>query len=401
MKIIHAAAAAIILFGCRGNVPGSDTLDQARLDALIDTLMPQVEQAAGLKFKSRPKAAVRTKDQVRTFLIDKLHRELPPEKLDGIASAYRLLGLLPDSVDLQSLFVDLYTEQIAGFYEPDSTTLYAVAGADKLQLRGVLSHELMHALQGQYMPLDSILDDQHDSDRLAAAQAVLEGQAVIVMLDVLAPKRDILNDDNTWQLLRNQLTAPAEGLKVFNSAPLVIRTSLIFPYLEGSTFVRWFMKNHPGQEPFGDRMPTSTEQILHTDRYEKRDEPVRLKFTDDTTGVMLDDTFGEYEMDVLRSGLAGIEVVATTPALDWGGDRMRVYQTSAGPALIWYSVWDTPTGANNFVDRVVARLPNLDRTGYRTEITGMSIDSMPGVQVVVAPAQWGRWGGLPEVRREK
>lgn len=399
MRTIALIASTLLLFACRGEAPAAaQQLDQVELDALIDSLIPGVERAAGLTFKERPTAAVRTKDQVRTFLLAKLAEELPPERLEGLTAAYQLLGLLPDTLDLGAMFVDLYTEQIAGFYEPDSSTLYAVGGASPLALRGILSHELVHALQHQYVALDSILDDRGNADRLAAAQAVLEGQATLVMVLTLSPDPNVLGNEQTWSLLRSQLTGPAEGLEVFNSAPTVIRSGLVFPYLEGASFMRWFMLQHPGQQPFGSLMPQSTEQILHPDRLTHDDAPIALRFEGDSSGVIFEDTFGEYEMLVLRSVLAGISAIPTEVPLDWGGDRMRVYRSPDGPALVWYSVWDTPTGATNFADRVAAGLLKLTREGYRTTITELPVGPRPGVQVVIAPDQWTGWSELPTVR---
>lgn len=397
MKPLHVLACLALLAACRGDAPAAQQLEQAELEALVDTLMPQVAEAAGLEFRTRPAVAVRSKEQVRTFLLAKLAKELPPERIEGLVASYRLLGLLPDSLDLSTLFVDLYTEQIAGFYEPDSSMLYAVGGGNRLQLKGILAHELTHALQHQYVALDSILADRADADRLAAAQAVLEGQATVVMLMVLAPDRDILSDDGVWELLRSQLTGPTADLEVFNSAPLVIRTGLIFPYLEGATFMRWWINNRGREQPYGAAMPTSTEQILHPSRLQQGDAPVALAFEDDSSDVIHEDTFGEFEMDVLRSGLAGIEAVATDLALGWGGDRLRVYRTPEGPALVWYSVWDEPRFATNFRERVVAGLPKVARAGYRVLISEVPVGARAGVQVVVAPEGWSRWSALPTV----
>ncbi len=392
-------AALLLASACRGAPPRAvETLEQHELDSLVTSLMPAVAQAAGLEFKETPKAAVRTKEQVRAYLLAKLADELPPERLDGIVAAYRLLGLIPDTLDVGKLFVDLYTEQVAGFYEPDSSTLFAVAGADGLSLRGTLSHELVHALQHQYLPLDSIMHDRSDADRLAAAQAILEGQATLVMVLVLAPDQGFLTDDGVWNNLRTQLNTPQAGLEIFNHAPLVIRSGLIFPYLEGATFDRWFVNNHPGQQPYGTRMPNSTEQILHPDRYQSGDQPVRLAFDGDTTDVIQEDTFGEYEMLVLRSVLAGIDQVATDVPLGWGGDRMRVYRTGDGPALVWYSTWDTPAAAAQFNSRIASRLGRNVRAGYRTIVDEVPIGPRPGVRIVIAPEHWSRWSDLPAVR---
>ncbi len=382
---------------CRGEAPETvGTLSQARLERLVDSLMPGVAAATGLAFRATPRSAVRSREEVRAFLLAKLAVELPPERLDGLVSAYRLLGLLPDTLDVRSLFVELYTEQVAGFYDPDSSVLYAVGGSDPMQLKLILAHELVHALQHQYVALDSILADRSDADRLAAAQAVLEGQATLASFAAIVPDRDFVGDDGLWETVRDQITMPREGMDVFNRTPLIVRSALIFPYLEGSEFLRWFRRNRPDAQPFGAAMPTSTEQILHPVRYQQGDAPVVVRFADDTTDVIHEDTFGEFEIHALRSVLVGIDVVAADLPLGWGGDRMRVYRTPDGPALVWLTAWDEPRHAEAFRTRVVNRLVDLGRPGYRTELEAREVAGQPGVRVTIAPDGWARWGRLPE-----
>ena len=72
--------------------------------------------------------------------------------------------------------------------------LFGVEGADRTQLRLVLAHEMIHALQGQYLPLDSILEPATNNDRLTAAQAILEGQATLASLEVLAPGQGVAHE---------------------------------------------------------------------------------------------------------------------------------------------------------------------------------------------------------------
>ena len=61
---------------------------------------------------------------------------------------------------------------------------------------------------------------------------------------------------------------------MFAAAPLVIREGLVFPYLAGADFVRWFMEDYPDTVPYGDRLPASTEHILHPERYREGDMPI-------------------------------------------------------------------------------------------------------------------------------
>lgn len=380
---------------CRGESQQAQKVGQRQLSAMVDSLMPVVARQAGLPFKSAPRSAVRSRDQIHSYLLAKLDLELAPARLEGMVASYRLLGMLPDTLDVKQLFIDLYTEQIAGFYDPDSTTLYAVEGGDRTELRLVIAHELVHALQHQYVPLDSILHDVHDADRLAAAQAVFEGQATLVSLMALLPDQKMLTDDAFWETFKEQLRNQQAGASVFSRAPLVIREDLTFPYVQGSQFVRWFQAHHAGEQPFGANLPRSSEQVLHPDRYDAHDEPISIRFVGDTAGLLHEDTFGEFEIALLRSALRHDDGVSTDPAMGWGGDRLRVYRTPDGPALVWVTVWDETGFAQRFRSQVADPVAALRRPGYHTVMEALEVGGKAAVRIVVAPDGWARWQALP------
>lgn len=385
----------VLLAACRGASPSAQTLNQSQLAILVDSLMPGVAKAAGLEFKSTPKSAVRTKEQIHVYLTAKMARDLPENRVEGITATYRLLNMLPDSVDLRKLFLELYTEQIVGFYDPDSTTLFAVQGGDAGQLRLVLSHELAHALQHQYVPLDSILHDATDGDRQTAAQAVMEGQATLVSLIAMFPTMNIRTDDGFWETFREQLRKQQFDTTVYGRAPMVIREGLTFPYVRGADFVRAFDKTHPGKVPFGALLPKSTEQLLHADRYAAGDLPIAIRFQGDTTGVIFEDTFGEFDIELLRAQLIGAKEVRTDPAIGWGGDRFRIYRTPDGPALVWLTVWDEPRWAVQFRSQVAEPLATKPRPGYKTTTEPQLLGGKSAVRIVIAPVGWTGWKSLP------
>jgi hypothetical protein len=384
----------VAVLACRGTSPAAQTLGQRQLELLVDSLMPGVAKATGLEFKSAPKSALRTKEQIRAYLVAKMERELPQSRIDGISATYRLLGMLSDTINLRSLFLDLYTEQIAGFYEPDSTTLFAVQSGEPAQLRLVLSHELVHALQHEYVPLDSIMHDDSDADRQFAAQSVLEGQATLASITAMVPGMDLIHNDAFWLTFRDQLRLQQTGTGVFATAPMVIREGLIFPYLDGGEFVRWFEQKQPGKMPFGASLPTSTEQILHPDRYLSHDAPLTIRFSGPTAGTY-EDTFGEFDIELLRTQLTGATTVRTDPAIGWGGDRMRVYSSPTGPALVWYTVWDEPRYAERFQREIGAPLSEHPRAGYRVTVEPLQINGKAAMRIVIAPTGWELWKSLP------
>jgi hypothetical protein len=363
---------------------------------MVDSLRPRVERATGLKFTSPPRSALRTKEQVRAYLLSKLDEELPTSKLEGLESAYRLFGLLPDTLDLRPLLLELYTEQVAGYYDPDSATLFGVVGADPAQLRVVIAHELVHALQGERLPLDSILHDKSNNDRLAAAQSVLEGQATLSGMKALFPPGvDPTADPDFWKEYAGQIRTGQASMPVFARAPLVVREALVFPYLAGAEFMHWWEESPLRDSvPYGPRMPASTEQVLYPERYARGDGPIGLAFPRDSA-VLYEDVLGESEIRVLTAQLAGATQVKDEAALGWGGDRYRVYRSPAGPALVWCVVWDDQPSADRFTGRYGGKLRRTSRKGYRAELTEFELEAKPAMLYVLAPEAWNGWQEVP------
>ncbi len=377
----------LLAAACRGEAvrtPSGDEAD-ARFAALVDTLSPAVEKAVGLAFREPPRSAVRSREQVRRYLEAKLDEELPPERLSGIETAYRLFGLIADSVQLRPLMLDLLTEQVVGFYDPDSAMLFGVSGAPPDQLRIMAAHEMVHALQGQYLPLDSILDQRGSNDRATAAQAVLEGQAMVASIGAVTGS-DALSDPGMWALFREQARNAQQSMPLFAAAPLIVREALIFPYIEGAEFMRWWASSpHADTMPYGPRMPESTEQILHPERYAAGDRPLELAFAPASSRVLHEDALGELEIRILGAVLDGTDEVAYAMPLGWAGDRYRITETGAGPALEWHIAFDDARMRDRFAAGTGARLAARRRDGYSPLLTPVDIRGKPGLQYLLTP----------------
>jgi hypothetical protein len=376
---------------------------EASVREMVRQLRHQAEIVTGLRFKHDFAVLLRDRDRVRDYVVHKFDEELPPAELSGASAAYKLFGLIPDSMDLRRTMIDLLTEQVAGYYDPDSGALFIPTDLDDpFRMRLVVSHELIHALQDQYMSLDSIINVRGRNDRRSAAQAILEGQATFYQIPMMMPEQrpETLPPHWFW----GQRTAMAQQqaqMPAFSGAPLWLRESLIFPYLAGADFIGWFSRAHPNQEPFGAAMPVSTEQILHPERYAAGDEPVGLAFTGpDVDTVRYEDGLGEFEIGILFTELLHDSSEARGPAYatDWGGDRFRVYGAGAA-ALVWYSVWDEAAARDRFA-RGLLRVWTERRAGDRTRrfrIDTLAIGDRPGARLVDAPVDWKGWGALPGV----
>jgi hypothetical protein len=386
--------------GCRQRAEAVQ--DEVRLRELVRQRMPAIEKIVGLKFKRTPAVAQRTHEQVRDYIVHKLDSDLPPAEFAGAETAYKLFGLIPDSLDLRARLVALLNEQVAGYYDPDSATLFIPAGlVDSFTLRTTVTHELVHALQHQYANLDSLIQQKRANDRRNAAQSVLEGQAVLVQTIVMMPELSIESVPSFWDK-RGVVRTQQGTMKEFAGAPMWLRESLVFPYLAGADFVKWFDTTHPGQEPYGAAMPVSTEQILHPARYAAGDRPVELAFTGPPAGtVRYQDDLGEFESGLLLSQLLAdtVELRAAAEAVGWGGDRYEVLAVpTGGDALVWYSVWDNAAAADRWARDLERGWASRARAGRRSSVTRLDVGGHPGVRLIDAPAAWQGWKALPLVR---
>src|SRR5256885_13360796 len=102
-------------------------------------MIPAVERATRLRFRQRPVVLRRSRAQVRDYVIHKFDDDLPPAELEGAQAAYRLFGLIPDSLDLRRTMIDLLAEQEAGYFDPDSNARYIPTDTDRSQGRRGLS----------------------------------------------------------------------------------------------------------------------------------------------------------------------------------------------------------------------------------------------------------------------
>lgn len=380
---------------------------EAGVRELVRQLRAQAESVTGLRYKRDVRVLQRSRSQVRDYVIHKFDEDLPPADLAGAEAAYKLFGLIPDSLDLRAVMVDLLTEQVAGYYEPDSGALFIPTDLeDPFRVRLVASHELLHALQDQYLPLDSIINQRRQNDRRSAAQAVLEGQATFYQIPILMPEQQPDTYPPHWFWRQREAMALQQAeMPQFARAPMWLRETLVFPYLAGADFVGWFVRTHRGQEPYAALMPVSTEQIIHPDRYAAGDQPIDLHFAGPNPDtVRYEDNLGEFEIGLLFTQLLHDSSETAGPALaqGWGGDRYRVYGKDAG-ALVWFTVWDDAAARDRFARALDSawRARPVGGTARRHSLTSLVIDGHPGARLVDAPAGWIGWRALPEAKVTK
>lgn len=332
--------------------------------------IPRIERASGLRFKRPPTVEARNRDQVRTFLERKFEEEMPARELAGQSGAYKRLGMLPDTMDVRATLLDLLTEQIVGFYDPSTKVLYAVEGTPPEMLGTIITHELVHALQDQYISLDSLQRVSGDNDRTMAGQAVIEGMATYDQLQTMLGSGDIASKlPGGWDRLRETIRDASSRMPQFASAPLLLQETLVFPYLSGAEFVRRL--DVLGDSAILARMPQSTEQIMHEEAYDGTgDAPTRITLPAPRAGTEpYENNLGEFETRLFLYQHTRDQGIAVRAAAGWDGDRYVRFATPRGDGIAWLTVWDGQFDAGEFYDAadqaIARRYPNARPTSAR------------------------------------
>ena len=318
---------------------------------LVAEFVPKIEQTMGLPFRQPPRVETRSRAEVSAFVRKQLESERGRTMIEGQAATYRILGLIPDTLELLGLMQQLLEEQIVGYYDPATKVLYIVEGASKALLKQTVAHELVHALQDQYVRIDSIQQMTADADRQLAAQSVLEGHAVFMQLRIDPASGPLMKMPDGWEQIRDMIREGSDGMPVFASAPRAIREGLLFPYLGGADFVRRYLAVRPEKALLTD-LPVSTKQILNDSAYfaTPRDLPSTVTLPAPRMGtVVFTNTFGEFETRLFLLQHLKAEELARRGAAGVDGDRMALIRTPSGDAVAWASVWDTPADAREFL----------------------------------------------------
>jgi len=380
--------------GAPGLTPGVVISGDDELRALAEALVPLLAERAGLPLLAPVRVERRSRGELLGFVEERLDQDLPEELARLTTRAYGLLRLVPMELDLRELLRSVYEEQVAGFYDPASSTLFVLDDQPRETLEPLLIHELVHALQDQHIDLDALTAVEHGNDRRLAARAAIEGHATLVMLAWMAeqggggpPPEEL---PGLAALLRPDEAALASQYPTLASAPPVLRETLLFPYVEGAEFVQTFWRVQEGRPaPFGEHLPTSTEQIFEWTGQGTPDPPVPVAVPRlPGTRVLLENTLGALESRILLEAL-GVVPRSGGGAPGWGGDRWSLIESDEGvEGLLWVSVWDAPEDRDRYADALARGLGVLPAPA---RMERSEIDGRPGISLGVGAA--GTFGG--------
>jgi hypothetical protein len=357
--------------------------DAATLSA-TEEILNKVSQLRQLEVKQPVRSGLKSKDEIEQFVIKDLDETTTPEEFAATQKTLVRLGLIPQDFQLRQYVISLLREQVAGFYEPKTQEFYLAAWVPLAEQKTVIAHELMHALQDQHFDLRRFENwPKGDSDAELAAHALVEGEATILMymyaFDQQGARLDVTKIGSlTDRMLAEGDATDASKYPVLARAPTVLREGLQFPYVYGSGFVQAIMKSGSwlALNQSYRRLPSSTEQIMHPERFLNRDDPVTIELAD--LKPVLGDAWRPGEVDI--NGEFGYRILlaefidkgrASRAAAGWGGDRYVLFEErKTGATLLGqYTVWDSITDAREFFDAYAERTEKRYNVGRAVEST--------------------------------
>ena len=356
-----------------------------------DDLVREVANLRGLPPKTTIARGVLSREQIVEKQRARIAKHLTPEDIRREAGVLKRMGLLPVDMNYEKTVFDLFADQVAGFYDPPTRTLYIADWLPVHLQRPALAHEIQHALQDQYFDLQKFSGPlKEEGDASLARSAVVEGDGIAVMLELPAKgaRPDVARSPAVLAKLGKQMMYLTMGATPsFQKAPAALRETLVFPYASGLEFVGiqrteggWPRINDLFRDP-----PDSTEQILHPEKYSSRERPVRISAGRVPTLLATGrkdvrrDVMGEL-MWKIWFGAAMPQSQAEAAAAGWGGDRLVAYEGpgDAQPLVLVLSAWDNDSDADEAeqaMRRVLSHLttpPAADKPGTKRDTAGKS-----------------------------
>lgn len=350
-------------------VPTTTVSDTAR--QALQTVAQQTAQERGLQFDKTVPINFMTRDQLGTYQVASFKRDNPPALIDQQTKEWQVMGFIKPGFDLTKTETDLLTEQILGFYDPETKQFYVIVdngnpNQPSLLIKFTTSHELTHALQDQRFNLLKIRPNRTpnvtawNDDYDYAVTGLIEGDAVQSQSVWLqnGVKQGYISAGDIAQLQKDVGSFSQDQI---NSAPPIISETLEFPYNEGWNFVQKLYSNGGWaavDKAWTSGLPQSTSQILHTDKYFNHVAPVKVDMPQltDTLGSgwkAIDiNTLGELQARIWLEGpdkKITPQTDAATAVSGWAGDRYEVVSDANGNyGYALRSQWDSESNATTF-----------------------------------------------------
>jgi len=364
--------------------PAPDTIvsrqEAKELFKSVDEILKFASDDTSLPIKHEVKRRLASRDEVQSYIRKSMKDDKDAKRLERSAAVLKKFGLIPRDFDLANFLVAMLREQVAGYYDVKTKTVNLLNWVDVEQQKPVLAHELTHALQDQSFSIEKWMKEPEegtdkknidpkpadiiDDEETSARQAIIEGQAMVVLLDYsLAPQgKTILDAPQIVDALEQGMLVGGPDSPAFRDAPIFLKEELTFPYRYGLDFTRALLKSGGKELAYAGAFkdpPKTTREIMEPDTYLAHEKLPPLKMIDMEKDFQAYDPFdigamGEFDVYVLVEEYAGRDA-ATALYPEWRGgyyfagkDKKDKQDKSAPIGVLYVSRWSSPAKAAEF-----------------------------------------------------
>jgi hypothetical protein len=332
------------------------TTEKPEVFSEIDEILADLSKITGLAAPKHVASDTISKDGLKAFLDARIKEVVKPEEIRAEEITLKRLGLVPNDFDLKKMTVDLLTEQAAAFYDYQKKKLFIIDSSGALTQRPVMVHELAHALADFHFNLEKFIKRGKNDDASVARQAVMEGQATWLMSEYILFKMGTsLRKAPEMADAFNQVGGSGAGqgmFPVFDSSPLYLRESLLFPYTKGFSFQQEVLKKF-GDQGFKEvflNPPASVQQILHPEKYFAKVLPTKPRLPKRSAKgfeSLIEGGVGELEHQILLRLYAEDQVDL---AAKWRGGQVKILENRKTKKFLtlYASEWETEADAQAF-----------------------------------------------------
>ena len=345
---------------------------EAQMRSEIGVIILDVEESRGLPFIEVPVITILDEQEFTERVNTQLQEELDEEEIAQQDALFTLLGMLDGDEDLGQILIDLYTEQVAGFYDGDTKEMVVPVSLDGITplQEIIIAHELAHVLTDQHFDFNDdfeLLVDDGNGDDATAFQAVIEGDATyqqFLYLESMDPAR-------AAEAAVEALSADSSTL---DSAPEWLQQDLAFPYEYGLRFAGFVIEQDglKGLDEAYQAPPVSSEQIIDPNKFLRGEDPLPLEpLTVDLAGwdLAFERTLGEWGVRLLLLDTVTPGTLAQAVG-GWGNDTYRFFVNGGDSAFVWSYLGESVEDAEDLANALVVHARDVMGAGGAVESGG-------------------------------
>lgn len=379
--------------------------EAAHLLSSVDEVIAFDSKFTGLPVRGQVERKITSRNQLKELASKRMKDPDAEQKVQRSTAVLQKFGFVPRDFDMEKYAVESTVSQLAGYYDPKVKTMYLLNWLPAASQLPVMAHELDHALQDQNFDLEKWFktDDPaanaatggDASEQHTARRAVAEGQATAVMIEYMLSSqgRSLMRLPPISPEVFEGVIERFSNLQTTQSAPLMMRQEMTFPYVYGLAFVHEVLLKAGKEAAFSGifkHPPESTRQIMEPSTYLAHEKllPLPLPALQDMLGIdyekIENGSLGEFDCLTFIKQFGSLEQ-AKTISTNWRGDYFYAVKRASADqktetiggrqanlkpgdiSLLFTSRWASPVAARAFAGfyrtTVPRRYPNARPLG--------------------------------------